>query len=68
MDIWVEKVKTGEVWLLDNDSSKEVYKDGDRTIYKGGLKSVYQYKFYPIDPRTKEQDSEGYQFNLFDFM
>ena len=72
MRIWVEKVKTGEVWELDHDSTKEVYLDGTMTQYKCGLSSVHNYKFYPCDPREHckeiERDSLGYHFNIKDYI
>lgn len=72
MKIYVQKVKTGEVWELSEDKSKEVYKENGETKYKHGIKSVHLYKFYPCDPREHckeiERGSEGYQFNIMDYL
>ena len=72
MKIYVQKVKTGEVWELSEDKSQEVYIENAVTKYKHGIKSVPLYKFYPCDPREHckeiERDSEGYQFNIMDYL
>lgn len=76
MDIWVKNLKTGEKWKLDNDKSKMVYKDGNRTMFQ--LRDISCFRFFPCDPdktdefreeRCKEieKNTEGYQFDIFDF-
>lgn len=76
MEIWVKNLRTGEKWKLDNDKSKMVYKDGNNTMFQ--LKDISCFRFFPCDPdkadefrqnRCKEieRNTEGYQFNIFDF-
>lgn len=78
MDIWVKDMRTGEKWILDDDPSKKVYKTrgGSKLHFK--LQDISCFRFYPCDPdheaefreeRCKEieRNSEGYQFDIFDF-
>lgn len=71
MEIWVQNVKTEKTWLLDSDVTKEVYSIKGQTYYKGGIKCMYNYKFYPCDPRRCkkiEADTEGYQYTIEDYL
>ena len=67
MEIWVRDEKTGEAWVLDNDSTRPVYNDADGKL-QFELNQISKYKFYPCDPNQKESEKEGYQFNIFDFL
>ena len=65
MDIWVQKIKTGESWLLDDDQTKEVYKmDNGGIYYKLGM---WSYRFLPVDPNRPAKERRGYQYSIFDY-
>lgn len=67
MKIWVLDTKTGEEWVLNQDSSKKVYvgKDGNICI---DTKIIGEVKFFPCQPSRGMKDMEGYQTDIFDFM
>lgn len=67
MDIWCQNIKTGEAWILDNDSTKPVYNDS-RGVMQLDLKDISLYRFTPENPNAKEQEKVGYQFDIFDFL
>ena len=76
LDIWVKDLKTNTSWILDEDSEKIVYKKDGQTKFK--LSDIGRFRFFPCDPATidmfkeeachqKEMETEGYQFNFFDY-
>lgn len=68
-DMWVQNIKTGEAWRLDQDDTKEVYKDADgQTIYKCDIGAV---RFFPCCPKSapvNETIETGEQLSIFDYM
>ena len=67
MDVWVQNVKTKEAWILNNDKSKPVYNDDNGTMQLD-LENLGLYRFYPCNPNMTEQEKDGYQFNIFDYL
>lgn len=76
METWIKDLKTNKVWKLDGDKTKLVYEQDGHPIFK--LSDIGRFRFYPCDPdheaefreeRCKEieRNSEGYQFDIFDF-
>ena len=76
MDIWVQDLKTGEKWKLDEDRSKKVYLEDGHT--RLNLSDISCIRFFPCDPdhaeefkaeRCKEieKNARGYQYSIFDY-
>lgn len=69
-DLWVQEVKTGKCWRVDNDSSKPVYMDeSGQTVFE--LADVSKYKFFPCCPKEAprfETKEDFEQMNIFDFL
>lgn len=77
MTIWVKDNETGAKWILDNDATKPVYNDADGQMVFD-IADIGRFRFYPMDPdspevkryeqRLLDENDDGYQFNIFDFM
>ena len=72
IDEWVEDLKTGEAWRLDQDTSKPVYKSAAGALkFRDGIGTIYRYKFWPCCPKQapkNEAPETGAQLSIFDFM
>lgn len=72
IDEWVEDLKTGEAWRLDQDTSKPVYKSAAGALkFRDGIGTIYRYKFWPCCPKKapkNEAPETGMQLSIFDFM
>lgn len=72
IDEWVEDLKTGEAWRLDQDTSKPVYKSAAGALkFRDGIGTIYRYKFWPCCPKQapkNEAPETGRQLSIFDFM
>lgn len=67
MDVFVLNKKTKESWLLDYDVTKPVYLNDDNELVID-LNNISKFQFYPVNPNSLDQEKEGYQFSIFDFI
>lgn len=72
VDEWIEDIRTGEAWRLDQDVTRPVYKRPDGRIeYRDGLSTCVYYKFYPCCPKRERVNivpEVGEQLTIFDFI
>lgn len=72
IDEWVEDLKTGEAWRLDQDYTKPVYKSQAGALkFRDGIGTIHRFKFWPCCPKKapkNEAPETGRQLSIFDFM
>lgn len=72
IDEWVEDLKTGEAWRLDQDYTKPVYKSQAGALkFRDGIGTIHRFKFWPCCPKKapkNEAPDTGRQLSIFDFM
>lgn len=73
IDEWVQDIKTGEAWRLDQDRSRPVYRTEAGGIeFRDGLASMPNYRFSPCcpkeAPKNRNVQETGEQLTIFDFL
>ena len=73
IDEWVEDLRSGECWRLDNDNNRPVYRTRSGELrFRDGFGTISRFKFWPCCPKTEPVRTDipetGKQFSIFDFM